>query len=286
MEEVYKHFDQAALNLQYNNRMAVPDHEQHLEAWESLSRDAENYIPHTKDIAYGTHPRERFDFYPAEQPGAGIMVFIHGGYWYKMDKADFQLVAQGFYLLGLSTALISYPLAPEATMDDIVASCRRAIGWIHYNSNELKADGNRIYVSGHSAGGHLTTMVMSEQNEEPAFPPEIIKGGCALSGLYNLEPIMLSERNDVLGMDQDMAERNSPVHLNPGNNCPLILAVGADETSEYLAQSQELTEAWNGNEKPVQYFPLPGINHFSIVERLIDEESTLHEALKLLVDSD
>ena len=282
---VYKNYDQAALNLQYNNRMAVPDHERHLEQWESLSRSTERNVPHTKDIVYGSHPRERLDFYPSKQPGSGIMVFIHGGYWYKMDKSDFLFVAEGFSLLGLSTALISYPLAPEATMDDIVASCRRAIKWVVSHSSKLNEDENNIYVSGHSAGGHLAAMMMAQENGEPTIPQEVIKGCIALSGLHNLEPIMLSERNEVLSMDPEMAMRNSPVQQVPANDHPLIAAVGADETNEYLAQSQELSQQWSSNRKTATYLPLVGINHFSIVETLLDQESQLYQATHQMIQT-
>jgi arylformamidase len=177
---------------------------------------------------------------------------------------------------------INYPLAPFATLDEIVACCRKAMLWLHQNIEKFNGDPNHLFVAGHSAGGHLASMLMEEewvQQNKVHF----IKGVCALSGVFNLVPIQLSNLNTVLNMSKAMALRNSTVELIPANTCPLLLFVGADETDEFKSQSEELYNNWKSKNTNITFSQLPGINHFSIPETLIDESSPVHLAMRKLM---
>ncbi|MEO7531595.1 MAG: alpha/beta hydrolase [Sediminibacterium sp.] len=278
---IYKQYTQDSLDRQYNNRLNVPDHEIHLQRWESLSREAEKRYPVKKNISYGELPDEKLDIFPSAQPNSKTLVFIHGGYWYKHAAVDFYLIAEAFRSYGFTTVLIDYPLMPAHTMEQVIISCRKAIHWLQRNQFEYNGDPAQIYISGHSAGGHLAAMMMVEN--EPSFPYPI-KGVCAISGLYNLLPVQLCYVNEVLGMDKETALTHSPVNLLPVVLCPMLLAVGANETKEYLEQSLELYTAWSKQNVQIEILEIETADHFSILEMMIDESSDLHNALCRLMN--
>jgi arylformamidase len=271
---IYKQYDQAALNGQFNNRLRVPDYAKHFERCEHLSRQTENKYLLIKDIVYGSHPRERLDIYPAQQPHSKTLVFIHGGYWKVAEKESFHFVAEGFHSYDVTIVLIEYPLMPDVSMDQLVNSCRMAVNWVRENIMQHNGDPEQIYIAGHSAGGHLAAMLIADpENKSDSF-----KGVCALSGLFNLLPIQLSELNDTLQMDVATAMQNSPVQLDPVVICPLLLAVGADESDEFKDQSKELYNRWS-RQIPIQLIEPAGLNHFSIIEAMADKNTDLHKAL-------
>ncbi len=279
---IYKQYSQSALYSQFNNRLHVPDFAYHLGQWELLSRQTEKELPVIKNIQYGSDPLETLDIYPSLSPASKILVFIHGGYWYKMDKSDFQFVAKGFHTRGVTTVIINYPLAPTVSLDQISNSCRLALHWIGNNLKNFNGDPKNIFIAGHSAGGHLAAMLMTLKENALRSGPGIVKGVCAISGLYNLIPIQLSDINQNLDMDMESALRNSPVRLLPAIKCPIKIVVGSDETNEFLDQSKELYEKWE-KKIPSELIFIPGTNHYSILETMIDPSSLLHHTIGRLM---
>lgn len=273
---VYKQYDQAALDRQYNNRLQVPEWAEHLERWERTSRDAEKKYAPIKNIAYGEGKLENLDIYPSSQPGSKVLVFIHGGYWHKLDKSDFHFIGSGFHSCNVSTVIINYPLAPVVTVEAIVQSCRKALAWIGRNISDYNGDRQQIYIAGHSAGGHLAAMMMTGEIVIS------IKGVCAMSGLFNLEPIRLSEINEVLHLNEQTVLQNSPVKLKPGLSCQLLIAVGSNETDEYKEQSRELVKCWK-DRVPVNLVEVEGANHYSIIEDAVNPQKEMHRLIKDLL---
>lgn len=270
---VYKSYDQSELNHQYNNRELVPDYAVYLDDWENRSIEILNTDPAAfRDIPYGLSPFEKLDIYPANKEMAPVLIFIHGGYWQSMHKDRFQFIAKAYQPYGINVVLITYPLGPQTTMDLIVQSVRNAILWTHDHINEYGGDKDQLFLSGHSAGGHLSTMMQTRE-----FGPEAInfKGIVALSGLYDLTPIQLSHVNEKLNMDDALAKALSPVLLHPKENCPLILAVGGDESDEYHCQTRDLENTWSRG-ADLQSWILPGLNHFSILSEFADPSSDFH----------
>jgi len=274
---VYKQYDQSALDRQYNNRLQTPGYGIHLENYEVLSRKTEKEYSSTKDISYGEHPRELLDIYPSDKPNSKTLVFIHGGYWRALDKSSFQFVAGAFHSYSVTTVLITYPLAPDAAMAKIVASCHRALDWIYDNIEQYNGDPEQVYIAGHSAGGHLAAMLLVSGNHNRK-----IKGVCTLSALFNLIPIKISELNYTLKMDEEMALKNSPVRLHPEYKVPLLIAVGSEETDEFKAQSCELYESWK-EKLPVQLMEIEGVNHYSIIEYFADQNTKLHLLMRAMM---
>jgi arylformamidase len=275
---VYKQFDQAALNSQYNNRLHVPDFASYMERWDLFSRQAEKELKPIKDVSYGSLPREQLYIYPSPHPSSKSLVFIHGGFWHRPGKEDFQFVARAFCAYGITTVLINYPLAPDVSMDQIFASCRRAIDWLYHNLPRYNGDPAQIYISGYSAGAHLAAMLLTTDWKQFNLMPDLIKGACLVSGLFNLIPIRLSDLNQVLQMSTEESLRNSPVQYAPATPSPVSIAVGVDETNEFLDQSRELYSCWK-DKIPVELLPIEGLNHYSIMETALDPESKLHQAI-------
>ncbi len=274
-------YDRAWLDSQYNNRLHVPNYQDYLDRWEKQSRETEKALPVFKDIPYGDWPRERLDIYPATTPGAKTLVFVHGGYWQMLDKALFHFLAGSFRAKGITTVFLTYPLAPAFSMNQMVSSCRKAVQWLAHHVSDYGGDPDHLYVAGHSAGGHLAAMLVATDwiLFHPGIPANVLKGACFVSGLFDLEPIQRSYLNAVLGMDEEMAVRNSPVKLEPLAACPMIIAVGEKETTAFHEQSRWLYEAWKEKGRETQYLTVPGMNHFSVVEAIGEPSSRLHEAL-------
>lgn len=279
---IYKQYDQAALDRQYNNRLQVPGFGKHLERWEWFSRATEKEYQPRKDIAYGRQSRQLLDIYPSPKPKSKTLIFIHGGYWQRMDKADFHFIARAFRPYHITTVFINYPLAPFASIDQIVSSCQEAVAWIHRNIPAFNGDPGELYIAGHSAGGHIAAMMLCTEWKQFDLPAGLFKGACTLSGLFDLVPIQLSEINEVLQMDKETSLRNSPARLKPLNKCSILVAVGADESDEFKDQSRELFTSW-ASETDIKLLQIAGLNHFSIAEAVTDRVSNLHRELLQLM---
>ncbi len=275
---VYKHYDQASLNHQYNNRELVPNYEEYFELWARLNKETKSNYASINDIPYGPGNNEKLDFYPAAGIGVATMIFIHGGYWQMMARSDFAFIAQAFVPHHIHTVIIGYPLATTVSMDVLIQTVRRALTWIHHNIREYGGDPTRLYLSGHSAGGHLASLMMTDR-----YAPDDIqlKGVVALSGLYDLIPIQRSHVNEPIGMDEATAIRCSSVPFLP-KDVPLILAVGGAESEEYHAQTLTLADRWRNLPK-LTTMVLPEVNHFSILSELLQVNSALYQHIHKMI---
>lgn len=277
---VFRGYDRAGLDREYDNRAKVADSTEWLARYARESERARAELRGRLDVPYGGHPGERLDIFPAPGPGpAPVHVFIHGGYWHRLDKADFSFVARALVPAGAATVVINYALIPTVDMDELVRQCRASIAWVWRNAASFNGDPGRIFVSGHSAGGHLVAMLAATDWGAFGAPADVLKGGCGISGLYDLEPIRLCYLNDVLALTPDAARRHSPVHLGPPRAGAWLLAVGGLEGPEYLRQTEDLAAAWRGRGLACRVAVLPGHHHFSIMGELETAKSELSRAL-------
>jgi arylformamidase len=273
---LYRGMDRAELDAAYNNTDAVPTVDAIRADWDARSASVRHNRRGLLDLAYGDAPRQRLDLFLADNPSAPTLMFIHGGYWQRNDKERYGFVVEGPLAHGINVAVVEYTLAPAARLDEIVAEIRRAVAWLTDHLGEYGADPGRLYVSGHSAGGHLTATTMGLG---------AVKGGMAISGLYDLEPIRLSYLNDKLRLDTDESRRNSPVLHLPAKAPPLIIAYGSAELPELCRQSNDYARAWKERGLPGRLLAVNGANHFTILESLADPGGTLTRALVDLVRS-
>jgi len=282
-EMVYKQYDQAELDAQYNLRERHPEFQTHFDWYDAESARARETLDCRLDVAYGDAPLENLDVFPALNPGSPVLVFIHGGYWQGMDKGAFAFPARTFVPAGAAYISVNYTLAPQEGIDVMVAQVRRALGWVHANAPSFNGDPERIHVSGHSAGGHLTGMMLITDWEAEGMPGALVKSGCAISGLFDLEPIRLCYLNQVVGMDAETSHRNSPLYHIPARGVPLVAVVGGEETDEFLRHNGMMATAWGARGFSCEKMSMPGLNHFSVVQELLRPDSPLTLAqLKLL----
>ncbi|HEX7926686.1 MAG TPA: alpha/beta hydrolase [bacterium] len=278
---LYRNFDRAALDIQYDNRRRVPEHPQHSERWAKACERMKQEIPGEFDVPYGPTPAEKLDVFPAAHPGGPVLVYIHGGYWMSRDKADFSFIAAPFVKAGVSVVVVNYVLAPNAGLDEIVQQNRAAAAWAWRNARMFGGDPDRLFVAGHSAGGHLTVALM--ETDWPAFgsdlPADLVAGGCAISGIYDLEPIRLCYLNDTLHMDPAVAQRNSPLFHVPKTGADLVLAVGGSESEEFLRQNREMAAAWRAKGHPCLELEMPGKDHFTIIGQFLEPGNGLAQAM-------
>jgi len=281
-ETIFLGYDQAALDREYNNRAKVANAAEYLARYPAESARARDELPARLDLRYGPAPGETLDlFLPAGGGPAPVHVFVHGGYWRSLGKADFSFVARGLQPAGVLVAVIDYALIPAVDMDELVRQVRAAVVWLHQNAAAFGGDPGRITVSGHSAGGHLVAMLMStDWGQFAELPADVVTAGCGISGLYDLEPIRLSYLNETLALTPETARRNSPVHVVPAAaGGPLLLAVGALEGDEYHRQTESLAAAWRRRGHEVEVLDMAGHDHFSIITELGRPDTPLSRAL-------
>ena len=272
---LYRGMDRQALDAAYNNTAAVGEarRDQYVAGWSARSHALRKAWGGRIDLAYGATARERLDFFACGQAAAPTVVYIHGGYWQFNDKEPYAFIGESLLPRGFNLVLVEYTLAPAARMGQIVAEIRRAVAWTIDHAKELGGDPQRVFVAGHSAGGHLTAVAMNDPR---------VAGGVAISGIYDLEPIRLNYLNAKLGLDPAEAERNSPMLHLPAQASPLVVTVGLDELPELIRQSEEYASAWRRHGLAGRYLPLPGHEHFSILEELAHPDGALFAALREL----
>jgi arylformamidase len=256
--------DPSWLEQQYLPSHAVPHTAEIFESWKARAAASRAKLKFTADIHYGPHEREVMDFYPAEN-ARGCLVFIHGGYWVDFSKFETSWVAKGFVGQGLSVALINYPLCPEVSIGEINASCLKAFAHL-YKTVLGDAERQAVVVTGHSAGAYLAAAHLVQDWTALGLPADPIAGVVALSGVFDVAPLMQTGMNVELQITETSARA---LNLNvqvPCNSAKLALAVGQAESTEFHRQSSALAESWNAL-KP-QVLNVAGANHFTIVDSL------------------
>jgi arylformamidase len=247
-------------DLGLNNGVAVADSTDMVAGWERRSAEIRARYPDQIDLRYGPRERNRIDFLKSRE-NAPTLLFIHGGYWQSRAKEVFTIMAKGPMAHGINVALIGYTLAPDATLDEIVAEIHGGIDYLAGKLPALGGDGGGgIVVSGWSAGGHLTAMALSHP---------MVAAGLAISGIYDLEPIRHSYLNQKLKLDAPMAHRNSPMTQPGGAAKPLSLVVGAAELPLLRKQTADFTGHRARYGLPVTYEEIPGANHFTIMNEMM-----------------
>ena len=281
-DTVYRDYDQAALDAQYNARSAVPAFDAFVRRWVSDSEQVVQDLPCTLDVAYGDGPVEILDiFHPRGGGPAPVLMFFHGGYWRAGDKSWFRYLAKPFVERGAMVVVPRYGLCPAFEMDELIDQCRRAVAWTFRHAGDYGGDSARLFVSGHSAGGHIAGMMQAtDWTAYEGLPANAIKGATGLSGLYDLEPIRLSKVNEPLKLSVESADRNSPTKLPPSAPPPpAFLAFGSLESAEYGRQTAAYAETLKKAGGAPVSLCVEGHHHFSILEAFGNPQHRLGQAV-------
>jgi acetyl esterase/lipase len=249
----------------FNNSAAVVDSASIVAGWDRRSADIRARYPEHIGIEYGPRERNRIDFLKAKT-GAPTLVFIHGGYWQARAKENFTFCAAGPMAHDINVALIGYTLAPEATLDQIVAEVRSAIDHLAMKLPSLGGNPDKIIVSGWSAGGHLSSMVLAHPRVSAAL---------LISGVYDLEPIRHTYLNTKLGLDEAAARRNSSILQIGGVPTPVAVVAGSSELPLLRQQSADYAAHRAKQRFPIAYEEIANANHFTIMDELESPDGRL-----------
>jgi arylformamidase len=276
--------DSAYLDTQFNNRLRVPEFAQHFQRWQAGSADARKDCC-VLDVPYGLLQTETLDIFPSSRGRrkAPVIVFIHGGYWRSLDKADHSFIAPAF-TQDACVVIPNYPLCPNVTMEQLVLTQVQALAWVYRNIAQHGGDASRITVIGHSAGGHLAALLLCCQWQRVAsdLPKHLLRNALSLSGLHDLEPLMHSAYiQGDLRLTSAQVSRCSPAYF-PAPAGDLIALCGANESDEFIRQNALIQTAW-GKRCVTHCETLPSLNHFSVLEALATKGQRAHSlALSLL----
>lgn len=272
------------LDAQYDNRARVPGHPAIFERWREASRVTREQSRCELDVGYGDGADERLDVFFTLVPNAPVLIFIHGGYWRAFDKSDQSFIAPSFVADGAVVLIPNYSLCPAVTIEQIALQMTKVVAWAWRHAAEYGGDASRIAVVGHSAGGHLASMLMccrwkDVDAELPLLP---LQGALGISGLYDLEPIRLTPfLAGDLALTPTSVRRLSPAFF-PRPKRPLYAVVGGDESDEFLRQTQLIRDQWGPTAVPVCE-TLVGHHHFDMLHNLADPAGRLHDlSLRLL----
>lgn len=261
---------------EYSPSRRVSNAQEYFQRWREDSAKARASLKGSLNLAYGSGDKETLDLFPAANT-RGLLVFIHGGYWRAFDKDDFSWMAVPLVQAGYSVAMLNYALCPTVSIAHITGQCQRAVAWLYHHAFEYGVDASKMIVSGHSAGGHLTAMTFAADWQALEMPTTAIAGGIAISGLFDLEPLLNVSFNTDLRLDQESARAISPVHHQSTVHAPLVVAVGDLESGEFKRQSQLLVNAWPKVTSEV--IALPQRHHFDVLDDLVDPQSMMWKLL-------
>jgi arylformamidase len=271
------------LEAQYNNRALVADSKAILARWAQRSAEVRRAYGSAAmlDVRYGRGPNETVDVFPTDHVNAPILVFIHGGYWRALDKADHSFVAPAFHADGARGAHVvvpNYALCPQVRIADIALQMVKLVLWVAAQAKRWQADASRIVLVGHSAGAHLAAMLLACDWASLGCKTPPVTRALGLSGVYDLRPLVgLPFLQPDLRLTDAQAVRVSPALWRAPKNVRLVAYAGGDESAQFRQQNRLIGQAWGPAVVPV-CSDIAGCNHFTILDSLVNERGAAHQA--------
>ena len=266
---------------EYNNRARVPEHPEIFARWTAAAQSFREEMASRGraelGLAYGETPRQFFDLFLAERGPEKLAVFIHGGYWRSLEPRMFSHMARGMLAHGISVAVAGYDLCPQVQVAGIVDEIRRACAYLWRRFER------RLLVYGHSAGGHLAACMLATDWKKLGMPADAVPAACAVSGVFDLTPLIGISMNADLRLDLLEARRVSPLFWPAPRGRTLDVIGGAEESPEFLRQSREIAETWAAAGASTRYEEAPG-NHFTVLDPLADPASAMTKRLAALIE--
>lgn len=274
---VYRGYGQAALDLQYDNRAAVPDAPRYIARYGALAAAAHRDIPGPRAVAYGAHAEQRLDVFLPVRPSAPapVAIFVHGGQWQSLTRLEGAFAAATFTGVGAIYVALGFRRVPDFDLATMVEDVRTGLAWILANVAGFGGDAMRLCVLAHSSGAHLAAMALSGGLA--------VAGGVLTSGIYDLEPVARTFRQRYLKLNARGIDALSPLRHVAEVRAPLVVAVGGDETDEFKRQSSAYVDALRAAGKQARLLTLPGRHHFAACEAFIEAgDSLVKESTRLI----
>lgn len=279
---IWLNMNQEELDDAYSQFIYAPNIGQVIDRWGSNSALVRSRLGDPLRFAYGTETVEALDVFPTSAPNAPVHIFIHGGAWQQGSAKSYAFPAELFVNAGVHYVVPDFSWIQDVgdSLYPIVDQLRRAVAWVYRNAEGFGGNPHRLYLSGHSSGGHLAgVMLTTDWQKEAGLPSDVIKGGMCCSGMFDLKPVRLSSRGDYIRFTDDMEDAFSSIrHLD--NLCaPLIVAYGSYETPEFKRQSRDFASAVTDTGKDVKLIEAENYNHFEIIETLANPNGILGRAV-------
>lgn len=274
----HQKFTPDEFEAQYNLRAGRPDYEVTvIPDWIARSEAARQELNGVLDVRYGEGEKQKLDIFTCGNSSAATLVYFHGGYWQRGDKSLYSFLAKPFVTSGVNVIVVGYDLCPAVTITRISEEAREAMAYIWRNADQLEINRDRLTVMGHSAGGHITQMMMGTDWKKYGadLPHDLVRSGIPVSPLSLLEPVRLTlNLNSGIRMDAAEAEAESPMlNHHPVTNAPQLVVVGGAETEEFHRQSQMYIDAFSTSDRPMEMYIVPGVDHFDELNVLADPDS-------------
>jgi len=275
--------NQAEIDQQYNAVLSVDDVSIYADFDKQTSLTVRHQLNTALDVSYGEMPDQTLDIFPAKNSNAQVIIFIHGGYWRSLSNKEFSYVAKGFVDLGFTVVLPNYSLCPEVSISQITAQNQQAVKWDYHNIHRYNGDKFKIHLSGHSAGAHQAVMLAMTDWKLLTLPEKVIKSCTAISGIYDLSPLIHSWLQADLQLNDEMICQQSPLLILDNIKKtlpPLLIIVGELESSEFQRQSKELQPNWIQYSNKSRILIINEKNHFNVIHSLAEPCSYLLKQIK------
>ena len=272
------------IDRQYDISLQISDFGEQLQSLARLSEQARQDLDCVPDLAYGTGDDERCDLFLTTAKQAPVLLFIHGGYWRRCSRKDYSILARGLTACGINVAVMGYSLCPKVKIEDITAQSRQQVAWLVANGARYGLDPKQIILCGHSAGAQQVGMLLATDWASLGVPVEVIRGAVALSGIYDLTPLLKSWLQPTLCLDEQQVAGQSPVRHVPANSkVRLLISYGKAESGEFERQAMGYAAAWQGAGNSVRVWPQEGSDHLQVIEGLMTPESALCREILAMV---
>jgi arylformamidase len=273
--------DQQALDEAYDQEIWAPNRALIVERRKAASERARELLGTPNRVAYGRSEYEGLNIFDCGIKGAPVNVFVHGGAWRRNVAADYALQAEVLVEAGAHSVIIDFINVDQAGGDlfPMYEQVRRALGWVYRNAASFGGNRDRIYISAHSSGSHLSGVVLTRGWRDEGLPPDFCKGAVLLSGMYDLAPVALSKRSSYVKFTDEMVQTLSGGRYLDGLHTPLILGYGTAETPEFQRQSRDFAAAVKAAGKPVELIEAAAYNHFELLETLANPYGMMGRAM-------
>ena len=276
---VFLDYDQAALDRAYDQPSWAPNMQEVLGRRAAASDAVRARLGAPRSFAYGPASIERLDLYPTSRPNAPVMVFLHGGAWRGGEARSQAYAAEMFVQAGAHLAVPDFATVMDVGLDGMVAQVRRAVAWVAQNAASFGGDPARVYVGGHSSGGHLAgNVLVTDWAKDFGLPVDLVKGGLCISGMYDLQPVRLSARSSYVKFDDRIEHELSPLRHLDRLRAPVVVAYGERDSPEFQRQSRELAGALERAGRLRALLVGRGLNHFEMPETLASAGGLLGRA--------
>ena len=274
-DRIYLHYTQAELDRNFDQRGWVSNALEVIGRYAPMSAATRARLHHRANVAYGSGSDEVLDIFPAPRSAGAVQVFVHGCAWRNFTKDDYSFPADAYVAAGVHTVIVNFSNLPAVRLPEMAAQVRRAFEWVWRNAAAFGGDPDRLYVSAHSSGAHLSALALEADWASRGVPEDFVKGATLVSGPYYLEPVVLSARSAYVKLSREEVLELSP-GLHAGRmKCPALIACAEHDTEEFQRQSREFAAALQKAGRSSRILRFPGVNHFELMEKFADADHAL-----------